>query len=112
MFAILHALGMFVADLFKSRRRLEAENLFLHHQLAIETNEYQSVDGTEGEFLWSSPSQCCTRDGRPRLRISARLAGVKQANRLRPAIFQFIFAATAFRIGSHRAMSAFSSFAR
>jgi hypothetical protein len=30
MFAILHALGMFVADLFKSR-----ENLFLRHQLAI-----------------------------------------------------------------------------
>jgi transposase InsO family protein len=34
MFAILHALGMFVADLFKSRSRLEAENLFLR-QLAI-----------------------------------------------------------------------------
>ena len=35
MFAILHALGMFVVDLFKSRRRLEAENLFLRHQLSI-----------------------------------------------------------------------------
>jgi hypothetical protein len=35
MLAILHALGMFVADLFKSRRRLEAENLFLRHQLNI-----------------------------------------------------------------------------
>src|ERR1700693_3874250 len=35
MFVILHALGMFVADLFKSRRRLEAENLFLRHQLNI-----------------------------------------------------------------------------
>jgi hypothetical protein len=35
MFAILHALGMFVADLFKSRSRLEAENLFLRHQLSI-----------------------------------------------------------------------------
>jgi hypothetical protein len=23
----------------------------------IETNEYQSVDGTEGEFLWSGPPQ-------------------------------------------------------
>ena len=34
MFAILHALGMFVADLFKLRR-LEAENLFLRHQLSI-----------------------------------------------------------------------------
>ena len=35
MFAILHALGMFVPDLFKSRTRLEAENLFLRHQLTI-----------------------------------------------------------------------------
>ena len=32
---ILHALGMFVVDVFKSRRRLEAENLFLRHQLNI-----------------------------------------------------------------------------
>jgi hypothetical protein len=35
MFAILRAFGMPVADLFKSRCRLEAENLFLRHQLAI-----------------------------------------------------------------------------
>src|ERR1017187_2354460 len=35
MLVILHALGMFVADLFKSRCRLEAENLFLRHQLNI-----------------------------------------------------------------------------
>ena len=35
MFAILHALGMFVVDLFKSRSRLEAENLYLRHQLNI-----------------------------------------------------------------------------
>ena len=35
MFAILYALGMFAADMFKSRRRLEAENLFLRHQLNI-----------------------------------------------------------------------------
>ena len=35
MFTILHALGMLVADLFKSRTRLEAENLFLRHQLTI-----------------------------------------------------------------------------
>ena len=35
MFATLHALGMLVADLFKSRSRLEAENLFLRHQLNI-----------------------------------------------------------------------------
>jgi len=35
MFAILHALGMFVANLLKSRSRLEAENLLLRHQLTI-----------------------------------------------------------------------------
>ena len=35
MLAVLHLLGMFVADLFKSRRRLEVENLFLRHQLNI-----------------------------------------------------------------------------
>ncbi len=35
MFASLHALGMFVADMFKSRGRLQAENLFLRHQLNI-----------------------------------------------------------------------------
>jgi transposase InsO family protein len=35
MFAILHALGMFVADILKSRCRLEAENLFLRCQLNI-----------------------------------------------------------------------------
>ncbi len=29
MFAILRALGMFVVDMFKSRSRLEAENLFV-----------------------------------------------------------------------------------
>jgi hypothetical protein len=35
MFAILHALGGFVADLFKQCCRLEAENLLLRHQLTI-----------------------------------------------------------------------------
>lgn len=35
MFAILHAFGMFVGDIFKLRRRLQAENLFLRHQLNI-----------------------------------------------------------------------------
>jgi nucleotidyltransferase-like protein len=33
--AIVHLLVIFVADIFKSRRRLEAENLFLRHQLNI-----------------------------------------------------------------------------
>ena len=35
MFALLHSLGMFVVDLFKPRRRLVAENLFLRHQRSI-----------------------------------------------------------------------------
>src|SRR5882672_4763468 len=35
MFALLHSLAMFVIDFIKSPRRLEAENLFLRHQLNI-----------------------------------------------------------------------------
>src|SRR5438094_4766371 len=35
MLAILHLLVVFVANIFKSRRRVEAENLFLRHQLNI-----------------------------------------------------------------------------
>src|SRR6266705_5522301 len=35
MLAILHLLVMFVADIFKSQRRLGAESLFLRHQLNI-----------------------------------------------------------------------------
>jgi hypothetical protein len=35
MMAILHSLAMFVIDLFKSPRRLEAEDRFLRHQLSI-----------------------------------------------------------------------------
>src|SRR3954447_24421156 len=35
MLAVLHSLGMFFVDLFKPRRRPEAENLFVRHQLAI-----------------------------------------------------------------------------
>jgi hypothetical protein len=35
MIAILHAFAIFGCDLLKSRRRLQAENLFLRHQLNI-----------------------------------------------------------------------------
>src|SRR6266571_7479331 len=35
MLSIVHLLGTYVANLFRSRRRLEAENLFLRHQLNI-----------------------------------------------------------------------------
>ena len=35
MFAIIYLVGTFIADLLKSRRRLEVENLFLRHQINI-----------------------------------------------------------------------------
>lgn len=35
MFAVLHATAIVIANLFKSRRRLEAENVLLRHQLSI-----------------------------------------------------------------------------
>lgn len=35
MFAVLHATAILIANLFKSRRRLEAENLWLRHQLNV-----------------------------------------------------------------------------
>jgi len=34
LLVILQLLGTFVGNLFKSRRRLEVENLFLRHQLS------------------------------------------------------------------------------
>jgi hypothetical protein len=49
MFAILHALSMFVADLFKSRSRVEAENLFLRHQLNIALPIKRSSDEGPGQ---------------------------------------------------------------
>jgi hypothetical protein len=42
MIAILRALGMFAADLFMSRNRLEAENLFIRHQLNIALRRVRS----------------------------------------------------------------------
>jgi hypothetical protein len=35
MLAILYVLGMFLADLFKSLSRIEAENMLLRHQLNL-----------------------------------------------------------------------------
>jgi hypothetical protein len=35
MFAIIHLLATFIADLFKPPRRLEVENLFLRHQVNV-----------------------------------------------------------------------------
>ena len=49
MFALLHSLAMFVIDFFKSPRRLEAENLFLRHQISIALRQRCLVipDGTQ-----------------------------------------------------------------
>jgi hypothetical protein len=56
MFAILHALGMFVADLFKSRSRLEAENLLLRHQLTIAMRQapprFRRRGGDRALLIW------------------------------------------------------------
>jgi hypothetical protein len=60
MFAILHALGMFVVDLFKSRRRLEAENLFLRHQLSIALRRapprLRLRGGDRALLVWMTPA--------------------------------------------------------
>jgi hypothetical protein len=45
MLAILHLLGTFVVNLFRSRRRLEVENLFLRHQLNIARGVHHTVCG-------------------------------------------------------------------
>jgi hypothetical protein len=56
MLAILHLLVMFVADIFKSRRRLEAENLFLRHQLNIALRQapprLQLCGGDRALLVW------------------------------------------------------------
>jgi hypothetical protein len=56
MLAILHLLAAFIANLFKSRRRLEVENLYLRHQLNI------ALRRVEGESL----RRICRDAGMPR----------------------------------------------
>ena len=51
MFAILHVLWIFGVDIFKSRRRLEAENLFLHHQLNIAPALWLELVGRPTDLL-------------------------------------------------------------
>ena len=41
----------------KGVRLNDRQSIANSREQPIETNEYQSVDGTEGEFLWSSPPQ-------------------------------------------------------
>ena len=58
MVAILHALGTFLADLFKSRSRLEVEMLFLRHQLNIALRQAphrRSLGNSDRAFMvWMS----------------------------------------------------------
>ena len=58
MFAILHALGKFLADLVKSRSRLEVEILFLRHQLNIalrQASHRRSLRNCDRAFMvWMS----------------------------------------------------------
>src|ERR1700738_3603495 len=65
MFAILHVLWIFVVDIFKSRRRLEAENLFLHHQLNIAVRRAPPRLRLYGSDLksrhWSARIECPLR---------------------------------------------------
>jgi len=60
MFAILHALGKSLADLLKSRSRLEVEILFLHHQLNIalrQATHRRSLRNSDRAFMvWMSLS--------------------------------------------------------
>jgi transposase InsO family protein len=63
MLAILHLLGTLVVSLFKSRRRLEVENLFLRHQLNIALRrapQHVRLRGSDRAFLawmtWLWPS--------------------------------------------------------
>ena len=42
MFVVLNAVAIVVANLFKSRRRLEAENILLRHQLNIALRQTQA----------------------------------------------------------------------
>jgi hypothetical protein len=64
MLAILHALGMFIADLFKSRSRLDAENLLLRHQLNLAHGKRPLILDCEAVtercwFGWSDCGQAC-----------------------------------------------------
>ena len=62
MIAMIHLLGTFVANLFKSRHRLELENLFLRHQLniALRRTPRLRLRGNDRALLvwmtWLSPS--------------------------------------------------------
>jgi hypothetical protein len=56
MFALLHSLVLFVIGFFKSPRRLEAENVFLRHQLSSALrrapSRLQLRDGDRALLVW------------------------------------------------------------
>jgi hypothetical protein len=56
MLAMLHLLGTFVANLFKSRRRLEVENLFLRHQVNIALRRSPRTWGWRRTRRYDEPS--------------------------------------------------------
>jgi hypothetical protein len=51
MYAILQLLLTFVANQFRSRRRLEVENLFLRHQLNIALGVHRTLCGFVARLL-------------------------------------------------------------
>jgi hypothetical protein len=52
MFRYFHALAIVVANLFKSRRRLEAENVLLRHQLNVDRYRPLGICGTVSFGPW------------------------------------------------------------
>jgi hypothetical protein len=64
MFAVIYLLAMFMADVFKSRRRLEVENLFLRHQLNIALRRtpqrLQLRSSDRALMVWMTRPSCST----------------------------------------------------
>jgi hypothetical protein len=76
MLSILHTLWMFVIDFFKPRWRLQAENLFLRHQLGIALKRVltATVVGatiTSGLRCTSSTAKLSNRSNRPSVQTSS-----------------------------------------
>src|SRR4030081_1573067 len=96
MLAILQPLRMRLLDLFKSRRRLEAENLFLRHQLSITLRRGPPrlrLRGSDRALLvWMTrlwPSLLCAAQvGQPETILSWRRAGFKASGAGSPGIGQ------------------------
>ena len=59
MIAVLRSLAMFIIDLFKSRRRLEVENLVLRHQLSIALRRAGGSAGNDPSVASRPPAFDC-----------------------------------------------------